>query len=86
VVKHSIEISRTAEKQLEALPRREAVRVLQAIQRLETNARPTGCRKLEGHSNTFRVRVGMYRIIYDVDDYRVVIVVLKVGHRRDIYR
>ena len=83
---YSVEVSRTAEKQLAELPRTEQIRVLRVIQQLGTDPRPAGCRKLAGHARTFRVRVGTYRVIYDIDDRRVVVVVLKVGHRREVYR
>jgi mRNA interferase RelE/StbE len=56
------------------------------IQALAINPRPVGCRKLEGYEATFRIRVGRYRILYDVLDERLVVIVLKVGHRRDVYR
>ena len=83
---YRVEVSRTAEKQIGALPRPDQVRVLRALQALAFDPRPSGCRKLEGYEATFRIRVGRYRVMYDVDDRRIVVVVLKVGHRRDVYR
>lgn len=83
---YSVEVSRTAEKQLAQLPRIEQIRVLRVIQALADDPRPSGCRKMAGSSRTFRIRVGSYRVIYDIDDHRIVVVVLKLGHRRDVYR
>ena len=53
---------------------------------LADNPFPRGARKLVGYDDVFRVRAGSYRILYSVSDRTVVIVVLKVGHRRDVYR
>jgi mRNA interferase RelE/StbE len=86
MARYRVEVSRTAEKQIAGLPRADQVRVLRAIVRLQDDPRPSGCRKLEGYAATYRVRVGLYRIIYDVDDPRILAIVLKVGHRRDVYR
>ncbi|MBP9113145.1 MAG: type II toxin-antitoxin system RelE/ParE family toxin [Polyangiaceae bacterium] len=83
---YKVEISRTAEKQIASLPRVEQVRVLRAVMQLEEDAQPKGSRKLQGYEFTYRIRVGMYRIIYDLDGKRAIIVVLKVGHRKEIYR
>ncbi len=47
---------------------------------------PTGSRKLTGYDDVFRIRVGVYRIIYSVSGRKLVIVILKIGHRKDIYR
>ncbi len=81
-----IEVSATAERQLAKLSKADQVRVLRVAQQLAFEPRPLGCRKLQGYDDLWRVRVGDYRIIYSIDDRRVVIVVLKVGHRREVYR
>ena len=47
---------------------------------------PSGSRKLAGHDDVFRIRVGVYRVIYSVASQRLIIIILKVGHRKDIYR
>jgi mRNA interferase RelE/StbE len=83
---YRVEVSRTAEKQIAGLPRPDQIRVVSSIKSLEANPRPAGCRKLEGYNKTYRIRVGRYRVIYDVDDSRIVVIVLKVGHRKDAYR
>lgn len=83
---YSVEISRTAEKQLRGLPREDQERVAGAMVALGAEPFPARCRKLAGHTNTYRIRVGRYRVIYSVEQDRVVIVILKIGHRKDIYR
>jgi mRNA interferase RelE/StbE len=83
---YSVEVTRTAEKQLRRIAKRDRSRVLDAIEALGTKPRPEGTRKLQGYEDIYRVRVGKYRIIYEVIDDRVVVIVLKVGHRKDIYR
>lgn len=81
-----IEISATAEKQLAALERDDQVRVVDAIRKLAENPRPRGCRKLRDYSDVFRIRVGVYRVLYSIEQVRLLILVLKIGHRRDVYR
>jgi mRNA interferase RelE/StbE len=83
---YRIEISATAERQVRALPRTDQVRVLRVIQGLAVNPRPPGCRKLSGQDDVFRVRVGRYRVLYAIENRRLVIIVLKVGDRKDVYR
>jgi mRNA interferase RelE/StbE len=60
-------------------------RLLAAADKLATNPRPPGCCKLAGTSDRYRIRVGDYRIIYRVDDGKVVVLVLLIGHRREVY-
>jgi mRNA interferase RelE/StbE len=73
------------EKELAALPDHLLSRAVARIQSLSGNPWPRGVKKLEGGSG-YRIRVGDYRILYDVDSARRVITVFAVGHRRDIYR
>jgi len=83
---YQVEIARRAIKSLTALPRREQQRVRAAIDLLADNPRPPGCVKLAGEDTVYRVRVGVYRIVYDVLDDRLVVQVVRIGHRRDVYR
>ena len=83
---YELEISRSAEKQLQKLPREDQQRIVTAILPLAENPRPRGCRKLTGYSDVFRIRVGRYRVLYSLSSSRLVIIVLKIGHRRDVYR
>ena len=81
-----IEVSATAEKQIRKLPREDQVRVLRAIRRLATEPTPPGMRKVRGYDDVFRIRVGTYRVLYRVEGRRLLIIILKLGHRREIYR
>jgi mRNA interferase RelE/StbE len=83
---YRVEVSATAERQLRKLSRADQVRLIRAMQALSIDPRPPGCRKLSGYDDIFRVRVGRYRILYSIEDRRLVIIVLKVGDRKDIYR
>ena len=56
-----------------------------AIEALSDDPRPNGCRKLAGTSDRYRIRVGDYRIIYRIDDGKVTVLVLVIGHRREVY-
>ena len=60
--------------------------VLKRIQELKGEPRPNHSRKLRGQNNIYRVRVGNYRILYSIEDKHLIIIILKVGHRGDVYR
>ena len=83
---YRIEVSATAEKQIRKLSRGDQVPVLRTIKQLENEPYPRGCRKLRGYEDVFRVRVGTYRIIYSVESRHLLIIILKVAHKKDIYR
>lgn len=82
----SVEVARRALKALAALPRRDQLRVGAAIDLLAEAPRPPGCVALAGERNTYRVRVGDCRVLYEVIDDRLVFQVVRPGHRRDVYR
>jgi len=82
---YSIEIKRSAAKEIEALPQRDLRLVVERIGRLAEDPRPRGCEKLAG-GERYRVRQGEYRIVYSIEDARLIVWVVKVGHRRDVYR
>ncbi len=82
----SIEITRTAEKQLKKLSRNDQRRVVKAIVALADDPHPRGSRKLTGYDDVFRIRVGQYRVLYSVSGRKLVIIILKIGHRKDVYR
>ena len=60
-------------------------RLDEAIESLASDPRPSGCRKLSGTSDRYRIRIGHYRIIYRIDDGKVTVLVLAIGHRREVY-
>lgn len=84
--RYTVEIARRAVKAIAKLPRQEQQRVRAAIDLLADEPRPPGCTKLTGEDSAYRVRIGDYRIVYEVIDARLVIHVVRVGHRRDVYR
>ena len=86
MARYHIDVSATAEKQLKKLPRAVQIRIVTKIMQLADDPYPSGCRKLTGFDDAFRVRVGTYRVIYSVHQATIVIVILKIGHRKDVYR
>lgn len=83
---YRVRISKHVEKELDALPQAVYVRVRQAIQGLSTNPRPAGVKKLKGYTDTYRLRVGAYRIVYEVDDPAQEVRLKTVADRKDVYR
>ena len=61
-------------------------RLTKALRALENDPRPPGCVKLQGGNELYRVRVGDYRIVYQIEDMVLIVLVLEIGHRREIYR
>ena len=83
---YNVELTRTAEKQLRRIAKRDRNRMVEAIRGLADTPRPNGARKLQGYDDVYRIRVGRHRVVYEVFDDRVIVIVLKVGHRKDIYK
>lgn len=83
---YTVEIDTKAAKEIRALPRQDQRRIIAKAQALGGNPRPPGCVKLSGVSRLWRIRVGVYRIIYQIEDDRLLVTVVRVGHRRDVYR
>jgi len=85
-VNYKITLTSFAHRQLNRLHGDYYNRIESAINSLSKNPQPTGCRKLEGVANQWRIRVGEYRILYTIDDVKSEISILRIGHRRDVYR
>lgn len=84
---YQIKIDRRVKKDLRGVASGDVTKIKEAIALLAQNPRPDGCKKLKGQNKTyFRVRVGNYRIIYTIDDGVLLIVVVAVGHRKEIYK
>ncbi|MEK6405792.1 MAG: type II toxin-antitoxin system RelE/ParE family toxin [Acidobacteriota bacterium] len=81
-----IEWKRSAAKELRKLPKDMIPRIIDAVEGLAADPRPAGARKLEGSEHTYRIREGPYRVIYEVDAKGVTITIVKVAHRREVYR
>ncbi len=82
---YDVFITRRAQRELARLPKEEYNRVRDAIFNLGRNPRPRGCLKLTAREG-WRIRVGKYRVIYEIDDKQRTVVVLHIGLRRDVYR
>jgi mRNA interferase RelE/StbE len=83
---YDLRITTSAAKALMKLPRVEQKRIRTAIDGLTADPRPHGVTKLSGTIDSYRIRVGNYRIVYTIDDGELVIVVVRIGHRKEIYR
>jgi len=85
VAKYKILIKSSAAKELDKIPQKDIKRITNKILALATNPRPSGCEKLSAQER-YRVRQGNYRIVYSIDDIELMVSVVKIGHRRDVYR
>jgi mRNA interferase RelE/StbE len=79
-------LARQPEKILRRLPRGLLQRVEQTIEALADNPRPPGCKRLVGHGDLYRVRVGDWRIIYAIEDDRLIVLIVKIAPRGRVYR
>jgi mRNA interferase RelE/StbE len=85
-VTYKIEFTKAAKKQLTALPKADIKKIAKKIDRLAAIPFPSDCKKLEEEDDIYRVRQGDYRILYSVFEKKLIVLILKVGHRREIYR
>jgi mRNA interferase RelE/StbE len=83
---YKIEFTRAALRGLEAVPESERKKIGKKIDSLAEKPRPPGARKLSGVEGQYRIRVGDYRVIYGIDDSLVIVLVIRIGNRRDVYR
>jgi mRNA interferase RelE/StbE len=87
VARYSVLIKRSAAKEIEAVDqKKDRTRLVERIRSLGADPRAPGCEKLAGPDDLYRVRVGPYRIVYAIDDKAAEVHIVKVGHRRDVYR
>lgn len=85
-MQYEITYAQSVLRALRKLDRGVARRILTAVNALARDPRPPGCIQLKGGSGEMRIRVGDYRVIYDINDGEVAILVLAIGHRREVYR
>lgn len=83
--RYRLAFRKSVARDLRGVPKKDVARLLKSFQALAENPRASGCEKISGQER-YRVRQGVYRIIYEIRDDRPTVVVVKVGHRRDIYR
>ena len=82
---YEIVFRKSVAKDLRGFPKQDIKRILERIQSLADDPRPAGCEKLSGLER-YRLRQGSYRTVYEIADARLIVLIVKVGHRRDIYR
>jgi mRNA interferase RelE/StbE len=83
---YRIEVKPQAEKALARIPNPHRRRIAKAIDGLARAPRPAGCIKLTGADNAYRIRVGDYRIVYEIVDRVLIVYIVRVAHRKDVYR
>ncbi len=85
MAKYKIQVKRSAERELGEILKKELLKILDTIKNLSDNPHPPGSIKLTNQEK-YRVRVGKYRILYQIEDNILTVFVVKVGHRKDVYR
>ena len=85
MAKYEIVLRKSVRKDLEPIPKRDIQRILADIAELANDPRPPQSRKLSG-SEKYRLRCGVYRVLYEIQDAVLIVCVVKVGHRREVYR
>ena len=83
---YKLKLKQTAERDLRRLPTAVLQRINEQILTLRHDPRPSGVKKLQGHQTGWRIRVGDYRMVYQIDDAAQTVTIIRVRHRRDVYR
>jgi mRNA interferase RelE/StbE len=83
---YSVIVSKKAEKMLDKMPNMYYELISRHLLSLEQNPRPSGCKKLVGSENAYRIRTGIYRIVYTVKDDILTVEIIKIDHRSSVYR
>jgi mRNA interferase RelE/StbE len=84
--KYAVEVAAAARKELEELPDNVLARVVGKLESLADNPRPSGCKKLIGYKDQWRIRVGDWRVVYVIDDAAKIVSVTRIAHRREVYK
>lgn len=85
MARYRLIVRKSVSKDIKGIPRKDVLRVLAAIEALADEPRPPGTKKLSGQER-YRLRQGNYRILYEIEDDRLIVCVVRVGARRDVYR
>jgi mRNA interferase RelE/StbE len=86
MARYGVELSGHARRQIRALEKRTQDRIIARLEALADNPRPAGAKKLAAHEPLWRTRIGDYRAVYKIEDDRLFLLVVNVGHRREVYR
>jgi len=82
---YELVFKKSVAKDLREFPKADVKRILQRIRTLADDPRPPGCEKLSGHER-YRLRQGVYRIVYEIHDKALIVLIVKISHRKDVYR
>jgi mRNA interferase RelE/StbE len=85
VISYRVALTGSAEKELQSLPTKMIARMMPRLEKLATKPRPSGCKKLRGGDNEWRIRIGDYRVVYVIDDDAKTVDVTRIAHRREVY-
>ena len=85
MARYRLVVRKSVSKDLNGIPKKDVRRILAVIESLADDPRPTGTKKLSGQER-YRLRQGNYRILYEIEDDRLIVCVVRVGNRRDVYR
>lgn len=83
---YTVVFSKSADKSLSALDKQTQQRILEKLKELKTNSKNLDIKKLKGHDALYRLRVGQFRVVYTIQHEQIVIYIVVVGHRRDVYQ
>jgi mRNA interferase RelE/StbE len=87
VARYKVLIKPSAAREIEAVDqKKDRQRIVAGIRSLADDPRPLGCQKLGGEDDRYRIRVGRYRVVYSIGDRELLVFVVRVGHRKDVYR
>ncbi|CAF23714.1 type II toxin-antitoxin system RelE family toxin [Candidatus Protochlamydia amoebophila] len=84
-MKYELFVNPRVEKALSKIDKHMALKIRNNIRSLAANPRPLGVKKIKGNDNAYRIRVGDYRIIYEIYDSKILILIVNVGHRKEVY-
>ena len=82
---YDVVLTSSAEKELKKLSSQLITRIVPRLENLASNPRPPGCKKLQGGDREWRIRVGDYRVVYTIDDAKLLVEVTRIRHRREVY-
>ncbi|MFV1978445.1 MAG: type II toxin-antitoxin system RelE/ParE family toxin [Myxococcota bacterium] len=83
---YTVEWATKAIRELKTLAEQERRRILESVDKLGNDPRPRGCKKLHDKGSVYRIRIGEHRVLYQIQDAQLLVLVVRVGNRRDIYR
>ena len=82
---YDVALTSSAEKELKKLSAQLTERIVPRLENLASNPRPSGCKKLRGGDDEWRIRVGDYRVVYTIDDANLLVEVTRIRHRKEVY-